>query len=154
MPTTAYSIAPHTCDLVHINSSQIIVSRLAYGKPLLLSGDCHHSNTSNLKATLANVHYGFCFQAPTLKGAVKNSPISMMLNYPNLTLVDYTKYDISCQQFLLSCSILIVNRAIVSPTLNLNPTLFGISLLTFGEIYSVINTITYQVFFHPNFNHP
>ena len=35
----------------------------------------------------------------------------------------YTKYDIYCHQLLLSCSILIVNRSIVSRTLNANPPL-------------------------------
>ena len=38
--------------------------------------------------------------------------------------VVYTKCDIQCHQFYLSCSILIVNHSVVSPTLNVNPTLF------------------------------
>ena len=51
---------------------------------------------------------------------------------------------------------LIVNRIIVSPTLSVNPTLFGIPCKLFGGlwIYSVANIVTYPVIFHPNFNHP
>ena len=37
---------------------------------------------------------------------------------------NYTKYDISCHQFWLSWSILIVTHSILSQTLNVSPTLF------------------------------
>ena len=46
--------------------------------------------------------------------------------------VNYTKYDIYCHQFFLICSIVIVNRDIVSPTLNVNPTLFVIPCVFLG----------------------
>ena len=47
----------------------------------------------------------------------------------------------------MSCSILIVNRAIVSPTLNVNPAWFVIPCKNFWGlwIYSVAITVTYQV---------
>ena len=46
------------------------------------------------------------------------------------------------------------NPSVVSPTLNVNPTLFVIPCNFFGrlQIYNVAITITYKV--HPNFNHP
>ena len=45
----------------------------------------------------------------------------------------FTTYDIQCHQFYLSCSILIVNRGIVSPTLSVNPTLLVISCHFWGD---------------------
>ena len=42
---------------------------------------------------------------------------------PNLAN-NYAKYDITCHQFQLSCSILIGNRSVVSPTLNVKLTVF------------------------------
>jgi hypothetical protein len=55
-----------------------------------------------------------------------------------------------------SCSILIVNRGIVSPTLNVNPTLFVIPCEMFGGlcVYSVAIVVTYHAIFHPSFIHP
>ena len=44
-----------------------------------------------------------------------------------------TWYDIWCHQFWLSCSILIVNRDVVSSTLNVNSTLFVIPCTCFGD---------------------
>ena len=73
-----------------------------------------------------------------------------------------------CHQLLLSCSILIVTCNVVSPTLNVNPTLF-IILCEFnflrgrGYIYIVLQilyTVTYQVIFiqisiiHDNISSP
>ena len=46
----------------------------------------------------------------------------------------YTEYDISCHQFYLACSILIANCGIVSPTLNVNPTIFVIPCNFFGGL--------------------
>ena len=68
----------------------------------------------------------------------------------------YTKYDNQCHKFEFSCSILIVKHGIVSPTLNVNPTLFVIPCEFFEGLYifHVAITITYQVIVHPNFNHP
>ena len=62
-------------------------------------------------------------------------------------MLNYTKYNIECHQFLLSCSILIASFRVVSPTLNINPTSFVIPCNFFGglHIYSVVVTITYQV---------
>ena len=56
----------------------------------------------------------------------------------------------------MSCSILIVNRGVVSNTLNVNPTLFVIPCKLFLGIidYSVAIIVTYQAIIHPNFNHP
>ena len=61
-----------------------------------------------------------------------------------------------CHRFYLLCSILIVNYDIVSPTLNVNPTLFAIPCNYFGgsQIYNVARTVIHQVNFHSNFNHP
>ena len=49
----------------------------------------------------------------------------------------------------------IVNNGIVSPTLNVNPNIICHSLEFFWGIivYSVAITITYQMIFHPHFNH-
>ena len=44
------------------------------------------------------------------------------------TYVYYTKYDIYCHGLCLSCSMLIVNRSVVSPTLNVNPDIICHSL--------------------------
>ena len=61
---------------------------------------------------------------------------------------------------LLSCSILIVNRNIVSPTLHVNPTLFVIACQTFGGLYIYIClqllslTKCFFIQFHPICNHP
>ena len=64
---------------------------------------------------------------------------------------DYTKYDMQCHQFLVSCSELIVKRGIVSPTLNVNPPLFVIPCGFFGglSIYTIAITITHEEIFHP-----
>ena len=44
----------------------------------------------------------------------------------------------------------------MSPTLDVNPALFGVPCRFLGnlEICSVAITATYQVLFHPSFNHP
>ena len=49
---------------------------------------------------------------------------------------------------------LIVNRSIVSPTLNINPSFFVIPLSFFWGEGGIIDLQCYQVIFHPNFNHP
>ena len=72
-----------------------------------------------------------------------------------LYLQNYTKYDIMCHQFSLSCSTLIVNRNVVSPTLM--PTQHYLSFLVkFGGlwIYNVAIIVTYHAIFHPTINHP
>ena len=68
----------------------------------------------------------------------------------------YNKYDLNCSQFYLSCSILIIDRGIVAPTLKVNPILLVIPRNFSREIqtYSVTIVDTYQVNFHPNFNRP
>ena len=45
---------------------------------------------------------------------------------------------------------------VVSPTLNVNPTIFAILYKIFRELYvhSVAITIIHYVDLHPNFNHP
>jgi hypothetical protein len=45
---------------------------------------------------------------------------------------------------------------IMSPTLSANPTIFVIPCYFLGglQIYIVANTISFQVDFHPKFNHP
>ena len=97
-------------------------------------------------------------------------PFHLLLRYflrlPQSKL-SYTKYGIQCHQFELSCSILNVNHSIVSPTLNVNPTLFviphnfkikikiknlrgeGCYRFTMLLILSLTKSL-----FHPNFNHP
>ena len=53
----------------------------------------------------------------------------------------------------MSCSILIIHRGTMSPTLNVNPTLFVVpcNLLRGLCIYNVAIIVNYQVIFHPNF---
>ena len=54
--------------------------------------------------------------------------------YPwRASLTNYTKYDVQCHQFELSCPLLIVNRGIVSQTPNVNPTLFVITCIFLGD---------------------
>ena len=70
--------------------------------------------------------------------------INTSMNYGQANIMKYTKHEFQCHQFQLSCSILIVNRGIVSPTLNVKPTLFVILCKEIGglQIYSVAITIT------------
>jgi hypothetical protein len=53
----------------------------------------------------------------------------------------------------LSCSIAIINLSILSPTLNVNPTLFAIPRKFYGGLqnYNVAITITLLSDFHPSF---
>jgi hypothetical protein len=79
-----------------------------------------------------------------------------VLDLDLLTIWYYTKHDIYHHQFLLSFSILIVNHGVMSPTLNVNPTLFVIRVIFFGRlyIYTYEITIIYQTIFHPILSHP
>ena len=65
---------------------------------------------------------------------------------------------IQCHQFSSSCSILKVNPGIVSPTLNVNPNVICHPLYFFPGDYRLkmllLLSLTSQVIFHPNLNHP
>ena len=51
---------------------------------------------------------------------------SQVFTFPTyeFTVETMQKYDIECHRFRLSCLILIINLGVVSPILNVNPTLF------------------------------
>ena len=51
---------------------------------------------------------------------------------------NYNKYEILCDQFLLSCSRLIVNHITMSPTLNVDPTLFVIPGIFLDEYRFIV----------------
>ena len=57
---------------------------------------------------------------------------SLSTNY-RVSNTNYTDYGIQCHQFYLSCFILLQNRGIVSPTLNVNPTLLVIPCNILGD---------------------
>ena len=54
--------------------------------------------------------------------------LQIKLSVPLACFINYTKCDVRCHRFQLSCLILVVNCGVVSPTLNFNPTLFYHSL--------------------------
>lgn len=62
-------------------------------------------------------------------------------------------YTYHGSQFLLPCSIPIVKRGVVSPTLNIEPTLFVIPCNFWGRLHVYSVAVT-QVIIHPDFNHP
>ena len=66
---------------------------------------------------------------------------------------NYTKYDIWCHQFLLYCSILTINRGVVSPTLNVNPTLLVIPCKKTKHYKLTMWQVLTKWVFIQNFNH-
>jgi hypothetical protein len=62
----------------------------------------------------------------------------LFLKLNQIIICNYTKYDIQCHQFSLSCSILIVNRNIVSPMLNVGPQHYLSFLVIFWGDYRFI----------------